>query len=177
MTGIPLPRDDSPGANAAVVDDPLTLERQVCFALVVAARSVLGVYRPVLEPLGLTHPQYLVMLALWGREPMSVTELSGVLQLEAPTLSPLLKRLEAAGLVERQRLPSNQRSVAVSLSEQGRALREQAQRVPTQVVQRLGVDVGELEALRDGLTRIITAASTTADPTPSGHSRSTGSLS
>ena len=145
--------------------DPLALERQVCFALVVAARSVLGVYRPVLEPMGLTHPQYLVMLALWGREPMSVRELSAALQLDAPTLSPLLKRLEAAGLVERRRLPEDQRSLAVSLTAQGRALRAQAERVPGQVVQRLGVDVTDLEALRDQLNRVI-AAATAASPQP-----------
>ncbi len=143
-------------------EDPLALERQVCFALVVAARSVLAVYRPVLEPLGLTHPQYLVMLALWGAEPMSVRELGDALQLDPPTLSPLLKRLEVAGLVERRRLPQDQRSLAVSLTERGRALRARAEQVPAQVVQRLGVDVAELEALRDGLTRVITASAAPA---------------
>ncbi|WP_205705791.1 MarR family winged helix-turn-helix transcriptional regulator [Kineococcus indalonis] len=136
----------------------MALERQVCFALVVAARSVLGVYRPVLEPLGLTHPQYLVMLALWGSEPMSVRELGQALALDAPTLSPLLKRLEGAGLVQRERLPEDQRTLAVSLTQAGRRLRARAERVPGQVVQRLGVDVAELEALRDGLTRVIGAA-------------------
>src|ERR1700710_3345454 len=80
--------------------DPLELERQVCFALSIASRSVLAVYRPLLEPLGLTHPQYLVMLALWGRSPLSVKELAGLLALDPGTLSPLLKRLEAVGRVE-----------------------------------------------------------------------------
>ncbi|WP_432491521.1 MarR family winged helix-turn-helix transcriptional regulator [Kineococcus auxinigenes] len=152
---------DQPAATGSAPgreQDPLALERQVCFALVVAARSVLSVYRPVLEPMGLTHPQYLVMLALWGREPLSVRELSETLALDAPTLSPLLKRLEAAGLLQRNRLPEDQRSLAVSLTEQGRALRARAEQVPAQVVQRLGVDVAELEALRDGLSRIIAAA-------------------
>src|ERR1700691_2006812 len=79
--------------------DPLALERQVCFALSIAARSVLSIYRPLLEPVGLTHPQYLAMLALWGRSPVAVKELGEMLQLDAPTLSPLLKRLEAAGLL------------------------------------------------------------------------------
>ncbi|MEZ0491163.1 MarR family winged helix-turn-helix transcriptional regulator [Kineococcus sp. TBRC 1896] len=143
-------------------EDPLTLERQVCFALVVAARTVLSVYRPVLEPLGLTHPQYLVMLALWGSEPLSVKELSETLQLDPPTLSPLLKRLEAQGLLERRRLPEDRRSLAVTLTAPGRELRQEALRVPGQVVERLGVDVGELERLRDGLTRVIDAA-TAAD--------------
>jgi MarR family transcriptional regulator, organic hydroperoxide resistance regulator len=139
-------------------DDPLALERQVCFALVVAARTVLSVYRPVLEPLGLTHPQYLVMLALWGREPMSVKALSEALQLDPPTLSPLLKRLEANGLVERQRLPEDQRTLAVTLTPAGWALRAEALKVPPQIVAKLGMDLGELERLRDGLTQVIDAA-------------------
>ena len=147
--------------TATPAPDPLALERQVCFAMVVAARSVVGIYRPVLEPLGLTHPQYLVMLALWEREPLSVRELSSALQLDAPTLSPLLKRLEAAGLVERNRTPQDQRALAVSLTEAGRALRAQAERVPGQVVARLGMDLAELEAVRDGLTKVIAAAAGT----------------
>ncbi len=151
-------------------EDPLALERQVCFALVVAARTVLSVYRPVLEPLGLTHPQYLVMLALWGREPMSVKDLSEALQLDPPTLSPLLKRLEAQGLLERRRVPEDQRSLAVTLTERGRALREEALRVPGQVLDRLGMDVAELERLRDGLTHVIDAA-TSAGATTAGLSR------
>ena len=83
--------------------DPLALEEQVCFALSVAARSVVAVYRPLLEPMGLTHPQYLVMLALWQHAPLSVSELSRLLQLDPGTLSPLLKRLEAAGYLRRER--------------------------------------------------------------------------
>ena len=80
-------------------EDPLSLERQVCFALVVASRSVLSIYRPLLEPMGLTHPQYLVMLALWGERPLPVGKIGALLQLDSPTLSPLLKRLESAGLI------------------------------------------------------------------------------
>ncbi|MEZ0166840.1 MarR family winged helix-turn-helix transcriptional regulator [Kineococcus sp. LSe6-4] len=144
-------------------EDPLALERQVCFALVVAARTVLSVYRPVLEPLGLTHPQYLVMLALWGSEPLSVKDLSEALRLDPPTLSPLLKRLEAQGLLERRRPPQDQRTLAVTLTARGRELREQALEVPGRVVDRLGLDVGELERLRDGLTQVIEAA---AEPQP-----------
>ena len=90
------PMDETSAAPDVV--DPLALENQVCFALAVAARSVIALYRPLLEPMGLTHPQYLVMLALWGRSPLSVTELSGMLALDPGTLSPLLKRLEAAGV-------------------------------------------------------------------------------
>ena len=139
-------------------DDPLALERQVCFALAVASRTVISVYRPVLEPLGLTHPQYLVMLALWGDEPLSVTELSRMLELDAATLSRLLKRLEAAGLVRRDRNPDDERSLAVGLTPHGRELRTRALQVPATVVERLDMDVDELMSLRDSLTEVIAAA-------------------
>ena len=138
--------------------DPLALERQVCFALAVASRTVISVYRPVLEPLGLTHPQYLVMLALWGDEPLSVTELSRMLELDVATLSRLLKRLEAAGLVRRDRNPDDERSLAVGLTPRGRELRTRALQVPATVVERLDMDVDELMSLRDSLTEVITAA-------------------
>jgi DNA-binding MarR family transcriptional regulator len=139
-------------------DDPLALERQVCFALAVASRTVISVYRPVLEPLGLTHPQYLVMLALWGDEPLSVTELSRMLELDAATLSRLLKRLEAAGLVRRDRNPDDERSLAVGLTPQGRELRTQALQVPPTVVEQLGMELDELVSLHDSLSRVIQAA-------------------
>src|SRR3954466_6513240 len=84
-------------------EDPLKLDRQVCFALAVASRSVIAIYRPLLEPYGLTHPQYLVMLALWERSPRSVKDLGTTLRHEPATLSPLLKRLEALGYVTRTR--------------------------------------------------------------------------
>src|SRR6202171_2377540 len=92
----------TPRAVAADVD-PLSLERQVCFALAITNRAVLAIYRPLLEPLGLTHPQYLVMLALWGETPLSVGRIGSLLQLDSPTLSPLLKRLQSAGLITRTR--------------------------------------------------------------------------
>src|SRR5258708_37907397 len=89
--------------------DPLALERQVCFALAVATRSVLSVYRPILEPMGLTHPQYLVMLALWGQSPLAVKELIEMLQLDRPAPAPLLKRPEAAGPLTRTPRPDDER--------------------------------------------------------------------
>lgn len=139
-------------------DDPLALERQVCFALAVASRTVVSVYRPVLEPLGLTHPQYLVMLALWGHEPLSLSGLGRQLDLDPGTLSRLVKRLEAAGLVTRDRDPDDERSLAVALTPRGRALRGQALAVPGTVVERLGIDVDELMELRDRLATVIDAA-------------------
>lgn len=139
-------------------DDPLRLERQVCFALAVANRSVLAVYRPLLEPMGLTHPQYLVMLALWGQAPMSVRAIGNAVQLDSPTLSPLLKRLEASGLITRRRDRDDERNLVVDLTDAGRALRSQAERIPPAVVARLGVELSDLEELRTVLTKVNEAA-------------------
>ena len=138
--------------------DALQLERQVCFALVVASRSVLGIYRPLLEPLGLTHPQYLVMLALWGETPLSVGRIGSLLQLDSPTLSPLLKRLQSAGLITRTRSGDDERQVDIDLTDAGRALREKALAIPPAVVEKLGMEIPELEALHAALTRVIAAA-------------------
>ena len=143
----------------ATEPDLLELDQQVCFALAVASRNVVALYRPILEPLGLTHPQYLVMLALWGASPLTVTELAHRLSLEPATLSPLLKRLEAVGLLTRERRPSDQRALEVALTDRGRALREQALGVPPQVIERLGMSVEELQALHAALTRVIAATS------------------
>jgi DNA-binding MarR family transcriptional regulator len=143
--------------------DRLTLDQQVCFTLAVAAREVVSLYRPLLEPLGLTHPQYLVMVTLWGAgQPISIKQLSKLLKLEAPTLSPLLKRLQAAGLVERHRDPADERSLQVSLTQKGRELRAQAVGVPPAIIERLGMTMQELETLQDVLTDVIEHSKTTA---------------
>lgn len=139
-------------------EDPLALDRQVCFALAVANRAVLAVYRPLLEPMGLTHPQYLVMLALWGSSPMSVKAIGSALQLDSPTLSPLLKRLEAGGLIVRARNASDERQLEVRLTPAGVAMRKQAEKIPPAVVEKLGVDIAELEELHTVLGRINRAA-------------------
>ena len=144
-----------------MTEDLLALERQVCFALSVASRSVVGVYRPLLEPMGLTHPQYLVMLALWQQAPLSVKELSRLLLLDPGTLSPLLKRLEAGGLVRRERDRSDERSLAVTLTDAGRALRAEAERIPGAVVERLGLPLSQLQELHAALTTVIAAAAKT----------------
>ena len=149
-------------ADVDGLDDPLRLDRQVCFALSVAARSVVALYRPVLEPMGLTHPQYLVMLALWERSPRSVKDLSSALALDPGTLSPLLKRLEAAGLITRRRDPADERVLAVTLTDSGRALRAEAEKVPPAIVARLGIEVSELEAMHAALTTLIAAARRTS---------------
>jgi DNA-binding MarR family transcriptional regulator len=147
--------------------DPLSLERQVCFALAVTNRAVLAVYRPLLEPLGLTHPQYLVMLALWdnakaartnGGKQLSVKDIAASLQLDSATLSPMLKRLEAQGLITRTRSAADERATHIELTPNGRNLRRQALKVPPAVVERLGVELAELEHLRETLTKINAAA-------------------
>ena len=124
-----------------------------------ASRTVISLYRPLLEPMGLTHPQYLVMLALWEAEPLRVSELADRLSLEPATLSPLLKRLEAAGLVTRRRDPHDERAVAVTPHPRragGCAPRPSS--IPPAVMARLGIGLTELEELRDRLTTVIEAA-------------------
>jgi DNA-binding MarR family transcriptional regulator len=138
--------------------DPLALERQVCFALAVASRSVIALYRPVLEPMGLTHPQYLVMLALWEESPRSLRNLSEVLQLDPGTLSPLVKRLEVSGLVRRERDPDDDRALAVTLTASGRRLRAQAEKVPAKIIAKLGLPIADLEHMHAVLTSVIAAA-------------------
>ena len=139
-------------------EDPLALERQVCFALAVASRSVIALYRPVLEPMGLTHPQYLVMLALWERSPRSLRDLSEALQLDPGTLSPLVKRLERSGLVTRERDPEDERMLCLSLTPKGRRLRTRAEKVPEQIVAKLGMPVRDLQHMHTVLTKVIAAA-------------------
>jgi DNA-binding MarR family transcriptional regulator len=141
-----------------MVDDPLALERQVCFALATASRSVIKLYRPVLEPLGLTHPQYLVMLALWERSPRSLRDIADTLLLEPPTLTPLLKRLETIGYVERGRNPADERELQVELTATGRALRTRAEQVPVRVAAELGLSAAFLEEARQALDTLVRAS-------------------
>ncbi|MDQ3155255.1 MAG: MarR family transcriptional regulator [Actinomycetota bacterium] len=138
--------------------DFLALDQQVCFALSVASRTVIAVYRPVLEPLGLTHPQYLVMLALWQFAPVSIKDLSEMLQLDPGTLSPLIKRLESARLLRRERDVRDERALAISLTDEGKALRAEAEKVPGAIVSRLGLPVEDLLTLHTTLTKVIAAA-------------------
>lgn len=145
-------------AGVTTTEDPLALDRQVCFALAVANRAVLSVYRPLLEPMGLTHPQYLVMLALWGESPMSVKAIGSALQLDSPTLSPLLKRLESMGLLSRKRSSEDERVLLVALTPAGTALRTRAEKIPPAVVAKLGASPAELDDLRRVLARVNDAA-------------------
>jgi DNA-binding MarR family transcriptional regulator len=151
-------------APTAAEIDPLALEQQVCFALSITNRAVLAVYRPLLEPLGLTHPQYLVMLTLWDHQkggqqkPLSVKDIATTLQMDSATLSPMLKRLEAQGLITRTRNAVDERTTDVKLTDSGAGLRRRALKIPPAVVARLGVDLSELQHLHQVLTRINSAA-------------------
>lgn len=143
--------------------DPLDLERQVCFTLSVAARAVVAAYRPLLEPLGLTHPQYLVMVALWQDGPSTVSDLSARLALDSGTLSPLLHRLEGHGLVRRERAAHDQRRVVVVVTDEGMRLRGQAEQVHAGVVRRLGLDADRLAELQGALAQVIASTASAAD--------------
>ncbi|MEU1996866.1 MarR family transcriptional regulator [Nocardia gamkensis] len=137
--------------------DHLTLDEQLCFPLYAASRAMTAVYRPKLERLGLTYPQYLVMLALWERDERSVGDVCQALDLDSGTLSPLLKRLEAAGLVERRRSAADERRVDIRLTERGRALRAEAGAIPAQMAEASGLSMDEVIALRGILHRLTEA--------------------
>ena len=133
------------------------LDRQVCFALYSASRAATAVYRPMLEELGLTYPQYLVMLVLWEAEPRGVKELGEELGLDSGTLSPLLKRLEVLGFVERRRSGEDERRVAIHLTPAGRELSSRANGIPQHLADAAGLTAAELEQLRTTLARLTEA--------------------
>lgn len=145
--------------------DPLDLESQVCFALSRASRAVIQSYRPVLEPLGLTHPQYLVMLALWQHDGLSLKHLSELLALDPGTLSPLVRRLESIGYLTRRRGDVDERMLAIVLTPEGRALRAKAENIPTIMVRRLGLRLADIEAQRDLMNTLIAGAAAAPDLT------------
>ncbi|MEC3977675.1 MarR family winged helix-turn-helix transcriptional regulator [Amycolatopsis sp. H20-H5] len=118
----------------------LLLDEQACFALYAASRAVTDVYRPLLAELGLTYPQYLVLLVLWEADSRPVKQIGEALQLDYGTLSPLLKRLETSGLVSRHRLATDERSVTISLTPEGDALRDRAAGIPSAIGCALGLD-------------------------------------
>jgi len=127
--------------------DLLKLDHQLCFALYSASLAMTRLYKPLLQPLGLTYPQYLAMLALWERDAIPVSALGQRLQLDTGTLTPLLKRLEAAGLVQRLRDSADERRVLLRLTPAGRALKARAARVPLQVAGAAGCGPDDIAAL------------------------------
>ncbi|MGY3336140.1 DNA-binding MarR family transcriptional regulator [Streptomyces filamentosus] len=132
----------------------LRLDRQICFSLHAAARAFNGVYREALKELGLTYPQYLVMLVLWEHGELPVKGIGERLRLDSGTLSPLLKRLEAAGHVERRRSAEDERSVTVRVTAEGAALRERALGVPRRIGAATGLDLADIADLRERLTAL-----------------------
>jgi MarR family transcriptional regulator, organic hydroperoxide resistance regulator len=138
----------TPEDRESAVDDLL------CFALYAASRAVTAAYRPLLQDLGLTYPQYLVMVALWERESMPVKDLGDALQLDYGTLTPLLKRLEAAGLITRQRRVDDERSVQVGLTPEGSAMRSATSGVTTAIGDAMGLPEAEVDRLRDALRQL-----------------------
>jgi DNA-binding MarR family transcriptional regulator len=137
--------------------DWLRLDQQICFSLNAASRAFGGVYRVILKDLGLTYPQYLVMLVLWEHGDLPVKKLGEHLRLDSGTLSPLLKRLESAGLVRRERSARDERSVEVRLTEEGVALRERALEVPRRIAAATSFDMDEIRELRARLDELTTA--------------------
>ncbi len=145
-----MPRRPAPD-NTPADAGWLALDRQLCFALYGASLAMTKLYKPLLEPLGLTYPQYLVMLVLWERDGLAVNELGERLTLDSGTLTPLLKRLEAAGLLNRLRDTADERRLRVALTAEGRALRQQALAVPPAVASASGCTLGELVELTSRL--------------------------
>ncbi|MCU1344228.1 MAG: putative mgrA, HTH-type transcriptional regulator [Acidimicrobiia bacterium] len=135
--------------------DVLALDQQLCFALYAASRAVVRSYGPLLDKVGLTYPQYVTLLALWDSPgPLTVKALGERLHLDSGTLTPLLKRLEAQGLITRQRSAEDERRTNVELTTKGRRLRRRVENVPRQVASALAMDAAEAVALRDQLQHL-----------------------
>ena len=160
-------RKTAPHGRAAAAPVPwLALDQQLCFALYAASLAMTKLYKPLLEPLGLTYPQYLVMLVLWEADGSIVSEVGQRLTLDSGTLTPLLKRLESTGLLHRERDADDERRVRIHLTPAGRALKLRAAKVPPQVACATACSPGELTALtqrlkklRDQITQFSTRAS------------------
>jgi DNA-binding MarR family transcriptional regulator len=151
-----------------MADDALLLDHQLCFALYAASRALTRAYAPLLEPLGITYPQYVVFLSLWERDGRPVNELGTCLALDSGTLTPLLKRLEQRGLVERRRDTEDERVVKIFLTAEGKALRTKAKRIPPAIAAKSGFDATEpkqlaaLAKLRDELKSLTARLDATA---------------
>ncbi|GAA0395548.1 MarR family transcriptional regulator [Streptomyces luteireticuli] len=161
------PPTSTPDTGSA--EDFLRLDRQLCFSLNAASRAFGAVYRNLLKDLGLTYPQYLVMLALWEHGELPVKRLGELLRLDSGTLSPLLKRLESAGLVRRERSVHDERSVLIGLTPAGTELRGRAALVPRRIAAATGFDLDEaarLRALLDRLTLALDGAALDGAPSP-----------
>jgi DNA-binding MarR family transcriptional regulator len=144
----------SKNKSAEAPVEVLRLDRQLCFALYGAAQRMTRLYRPLLDALGLTYPQYLAMLVLWEASPRTVGAMGDALDLDSSTLTPLLKRLETGGLIYRRRDPKDERRVIVALTDKGLALRDKALSIPEQIFCQVGLPLDELVTLREKLKTV-----------------------
>ncbi|KQP60607.1 MarR family transcriptional regulator [Methylobacterium sp. Leaf399] len=146
---------DAPREEKATLVDPLLLDNQLCYALYAAAHRMTKSYRPMLERMGLTYPQYLVLLVLWETDGVTVSEIGRRLRLDSGTLTPVLKRLETAGFVTRSRRLTDEREVEITLTARGRGLRAEAGAVRKAVMCQLNLSEPEVQALRADLNALI----------------------
>jgi MarR family transcriptional regulator, organic hydroperoxide resistance regulator len=154
MSDLAMQEDECSGVNIEN-QGGITIDTMLCFALYAASRAAIDVYRQPLGELGLTYPQYLVMIVLWEHETSSVKDIGHILHLDSGTLSPLLKRLEGAGFIKRQRRANDERVVDISLTDEGRALKKRAEEIPMMVGCKFGVDFDEHVELLGYLKKLI----------------------
>lgn len=148
---------DTVSASPASADEILKLGNQLCFPLYAAANLITRLYRPALDRLGLTYPQYLVMLVLWEKAPQNVSDLGACLYLDSGTLTPLLKRMESAKLITRTRDAADERRVQIALTPKGRKLKQDAYAIPAQICGAMGLPLDELIALRGTMQKLLGA--------------------
>jgi MarR family transcriptional regulator, organic hydroperoxide resistance regulator len=135
--------------------NPLLLESQICFKIYTLEREITKLYRNLLEDLDMTYPQYLVMLLLWEKDGMTVKEIGKRLFLDSGTLTPMLKRMEANGIIKRRRSTEDERSVIISLTKKGEQLKQKAECIPSKLVEDMSLDNGELTILNKTLTNML----------------------
>ncbi|WP_035531788.1 MarR family winged helix-turn-helix transcriptional regulator [Halobacillus kuroshimensis] len=138
-----------------MAEEHLKLENQICFSIYAAAREMTKMYKPLLQKLDVTYPQYLVLLVLWEEDSMTVNELGRRLYLDSGTLTPMLKRMETSGLLERKRSPEDERRVIVTLTDQGRNAEKDASDIPFQVIDHLAMDEAELKQFKASLVKTL----------------------
>lgn len=141
-------------ARKQAADFALRLDNQICFAIYSTAHAFNRVYKPLLDRLGLTYPQYLVMLVLWERDDVPLKDIGERLFLDSGTLTPLLKRIETAGLIKRTRSSEDERQVLIALTPQGQALREKARTVPQSILAASACSIGELSAMKNEIVAL-----------------------
>lgn len=138
-----------------VIDDVLKLENQLCFSIYAASRAITKIYRPFLDHLGITYPQYLVMLVLWERNAISLKELGNILYLDSGTLTPLLKRLEGMGLIKRERSREDERVLCISITDKGQEMKQKAFSIPECILGSIKVDLSLLVNLKKELDELL----------------------